>query len=290
MDCSLCPWGFSRQEYWSGLPCLPAGDLPNLGIKSRSPTLQADSLLSEPPGKPTWKWTGWKNNKLFHAIPQGSTDPEKGDKETMDARGCQRGGEKQARGSKNCKRPVAKHTRHGYERYSVGNIGSKYVNLWMVTCVVVSHMVTRLITVITLKCTEISLRCLTGTEAGPLYFKTNRLTERSVLCLQEAGAGWGDGELDESSEEPDLQLRDHVRGAQGTMWWTRLTLLYVIYESSLSSEPWSSHTQTFFPVSLTLYLSCDNGCSLNVCQIIMLYASNFYSAIYQLYLNKTGRK
>ena len=44
--------GFSRQEYWSGLPCPPPGDLPNPGIEPRSPTLQADSLLSEPPGKP----------------------------------------------------------------------------------------------------------------------------------------------------------------------------------------------------------------------------------------------
>ena len=44
--------GFSRQEYWSGLPSPPPGDLPNPGIKPRSPTLQADSLLSEPPGKP----------------------------------------------------------------------------------------------------------------------------------------------------------------------------------------------------------------------------------------------
>ena len=44
--------GFSRQEYWSGLPCLPPGDLPNPEIKPRSPTLQADSLPSEPPGKP----------------------------------------------------------------------------------------------------------------------------------------------------------------------------------------------------------------------------------------------
>ena len=44
--------GFSRQEYWSGLPCPPPGDLPNPGIKPRPPTLQVDSLLSEPPGKP----------------------------------------------------------------------------------------------------------------------------------------------------------------------------------------------------------------------------------------------
>ena len=48
----LCPWGFSRQEYWSGLACPPPGDLPNPGIKSRSPVLQVDSLPSEPPGKP----------------------------------------------------------------------------------------------------------------------------------------------------------------------------------------------------------------------------------------------
>ena len=46
------PMGFSRQEYWSGLPCPPPGDLPNPGIVPRSPTLQADSLPSEPPGKP----------------------------------------------------------------------------------------------------------------------------------------------------------------------------------------------------------------------------------------------
>jgi len=43
--------GFSRQEYWSGLPCPPPRDLPNPGIKFRSPALQADSLPSEPPDK-----------------------------------------------------------------------------------------------------------------------------------------------------------------------------------------------------------------------------------------------
>ena len=40
---------FSRQEYWSGLPFSSPGDLRNSGIKPRSPTLQADSLPSEPP-------------------------------------------------------------------------------------------------------------------------------------------------------------------------------------------------------------------------------------------------
>ena len=43
--------GFSRQEYWSGLPCPPPGDLSYPGIKPRSPALQADSLLSVPPEK-----------------------------------------------------------------------------------------------------------------------------------------------------------------------------------------------------------------------------------------------
>ena len=43
--------GFSRLEYWSGLPCPPPGDLPNPGIEARSPTLQVDSILSKPPGK-----------------------------------------------------------------------------------------------------------------------------------------------------------------------------------------------------------------------------------------------
>ena len=59
---SLTPWtvahqaspsmGFSRQEYWSGLLFPSPGDLPDPGIEPRSPTLQADALTSEPPGKP----------------------------------------------------------------------------------------------------------------------------------------------------------------------------------------------------------------------------------------------
>ena len=43
--------GFSRQEYWSGLPFLSPGDLSDPGIKPRSPALQVDYLSSEPPGK-----------------------------------------------------------------------------------------------------------------------------------------------------------------------------------------------------------------------------------------------
>ena len=45
--------GFSRQEYWSGLPFPSAGDLPESGIEPGFPTLEADALTSETPGKPT---------------------------------------------------------------------------------------------------------------------------------------------------------------------------------------------------------------------------------------------
>ena len=45
--------GFSRQEYWSGLPSPSPGNLPDSGIEPRSPALQADALTSEPPGKPS---------------------------------------------------------------------------------------------------------------------------------------------------------------------------------------------------------------------------------------------
>ena len=44
--------GFPRQGYWSGLPFPSPGDLPDLEIEPTSPALQADSLPSEPPGKP----------------------------------------------------------------------------------------------------------------------------------------------------------------------------------------------------------------------------------------------
>ena len=59
--------GFSRQEYWSGLPCPPPGDLPNPGIKPRYPALQeTDSFPSEPPGKP--KNTGVGSLSLLQGI------------------------------------------------------------------------------------------------------------------------------------------------------------------------------------------------------------------------------
>jgi len=54
------------QEYWSGLPCPPPGGLPNPGIEPRFPTLQADSLPSEPPEKP--KNTGVGSLSLLQGI------------------------------------------------------------------------------------------------------------------------------------------------------------------------------------------------------------------------------
>ena len=49
--------GFSRQEYWNGLPFPSPWDLPDPGIEPRSPALQADALLSELKGLEAVKWT-----------------------------------------------------------------------------------------------------------------------------------------------------------------------------------------------------------------------------------------
>ena len=74
---SVTPWTiqsmeFSRPEYWSGSPFPSPGDLPNPGIKPRSPVLQADSLPAEPQQKP--KTTGVGSLSLLqHIFPtQGS--------------------------------------------------------------------------------------------------------------------------------------------------------------------------------------------------------------------------
>ena len=76
MDCSTpgsAVHGFSRQEYWSGLPCPPPGNLPDPGIEPGSPALQVDSLPSEPPGKPKeWQTLPADPQKLGEA---GSTLP-----------------------------------------------------------------------------------------------------------------------------------------------------------------------------------------------------------------------
>ena len=55
--------GFSRQEYWSGLPLPFPGDLHDPGIELRSPALQVDALTSEPPGMPRKRKT---NTKWYH--------------------------------------------------------------------------------------------------------------------------------------------------------------------------------------------------------------------------------
>ena len=50
--CQAPPSKDFLEEYWSGLPFASPGDLPNPGTEPGSPSLQADSLPSEPPGKP----------------------------------------------------------------------------------------------------------------------------------------------------------------------------------------------------------------------------------------------
>ena len=57
--------GFSRQEYWRGLPFPSPGDLPDPGIKLGSPAFQADTLTFEPPGKPRETWKYLFKKKLY---------------------------------------------------------------------------------------------------------------------------------------------------------------------------------------------------------------------------------
>ena len=64
---TLCdPMDFSNPEYWSGLPFPSPEDLPNSGIKPRSPTMRVDSLPAEPQGKP--KNTGVCSLSLLQRI------------------------------------------------------------------------------------------------------------------------------------------------------------------------------------------------------------------------------
>ena len=63
MDCSLPGFsihGIFQAEYWSGLPFPSPGDLPHPGTEPGSPALQADSLPSEPPGKPWVRKIPWR--------------------------------------------------------------------------------------------------------------------------------------------------------------------------------------------------------------------------------------
>ena len=63
---------FFRQGNWSGLPFPSPGDLPNPGIEPGSPALQADALLSEPPGKPKlhtlWQIVNFNQTLIFILI------------------------------------------------------------------------------------------------------------------------------------------------------------------------------------------------------------------------------
>ena len=60
--------GFSRQEYCSGLPCPPQGDLLNPGVEPMSPALQADSLPTEPPGKPVYPHITMLQYKVYFPL------------------------------------------------------------------------------------------------------------------------------------------------------------------------------------------------------------------------------
>ena len=79
--------GFSRQEYWSGLPFLSPGDLPDPEIEPGSPALEADALTSEPPEK-LWFWnilatwcedsTHWKRSWCWERLRAGGEGSNRG--------------------------------------------------------------------------------------------------------------------------------------------------------------------------------------------------------------------
>ena len=72
MDCSPqapLSMGFSRQEYWTGLPCPPPGDLPDAEIEPRTPALQVDSLHLSHKGSPGI--LGW----VAYSFSRGSSWP-----------------------------------------------------------------------------------------------------------------------------------------------------------------------------------------------------------------------
>ena len=78
MSDSATPWtvahqaplsvGFSRQEYWSGLPFLSPGDLPDPGIEPLCTVLQVDSLPSEPAGSPGWRSVDYKSQSQLMGV------------------------------------------------------------------------------------------------------------------------------------------------------------------------------------------------------------------------------
>ena len=82
---SVTPWtvtcpaplsmGLSRQEYRSGLPFPPPGDLPDPGIEATSPALAGRFFTTEPPGKPVSPWVGHNSPVLLADRSTGSTGP-----------------------------------------------------------------------------------------------------------------------------------------------------------------------------------------------------------------------
>ena len=76
MDCSLpgsSVLGFSRQDYWSGLPFPSPGNLPDPGIKPDSPTLAGVFFITKPPGKPKQPLKGGRLKKAdsYLELPEG---------------------------------------------------------------------------------------------------------------------------------------------------------------------------------------------------------------------------
>ena len=65
--------GFSRQDFWSGLPFPSPGDLPDPGVEPGCPALKADALPSEPPGKPNGKWKVTFKNCMLSILHNDNT-------------------------------------------------------------------------------------------------------------------------------------------------------------------------------------------------------------------------
>ena len=74
--------GFSRQEYWSGLPFPSPGDLPDPGIEPGSPTSKADALTSEPTGQLAHFQPSIKTHKIW---------VQRALEEVITSRDCERG-------------------------------------------------------------------------------------------------------------------------------------------------------------------------------------------------------
>ena len=78
---ALLSMGFIRQEYWSGLPCPPPGDLPNPGVEPESPVspaLAGGLFTTEPPGKPPFVCGEVRSVCLFSAFSTRSSIREEG--------------------------------------------------------------------------------------------------------------------------------------------------------------------------------------------------------------------